>query len=63
MYRLWVCQGYIKTLKEKQMKIHLCKICGKSSNVGNKCLYEEKEEMASCPTFIKIKVKQPSKKS
>jgi hypothetical protein len=43
--------------------ICLCLECGKSSNAGNKCLYEEKEKMAACPTYIRIKkVGQPKKK-
>lgn len=39
----------------------ICKKCGKSSNAGSICAYEEKEKMAACPTFIKIKEKKKGK--
>lgn len=45
----------------KQKPICMCLTCGKSSNAGNTCLYEEKEKMAYCQTFIKIKPKKTSK--
>ena len=35
-----------------------CKECGKSSNAGNECIYEDKEQMAFCPTFIRMKTKK-----
>jgi hypothetical protein len=40
-------------MKEKYSS--MCKECGKSSNVGNVCLYEDKEKMSHCPTFIRNK--------
>lgn len=36
----------------------MCLTCGKSSNAGSKCLFEAKEKMAFCPTWIRIKEKK-----
>lgn len=46
----------------KEAPICMCKNCGRSSNAGNSCLYEEKEKMAHCPTFIRIKKVAEKKK-
>lgn len=42
----------------KKEPICMCKTCGKSTNNNCSCLYEEKEKMAFCPTFIRIKAKK-----
>lgn len=42
----------------KRKLICRCKDCGKSSNAGNVCVYEEKKKMAACPTWIRIKTKK-----
>ena len=47
---------------KKPEPICLCKACGKSSNAGNSCLFEEKERMAACPSFIRMKAKKAAKK-
>jgi len=39
----------------KKKPINVCLTCGKSSNAGNKCAYEEKKNMAFCPTAIRMK--------
>jgi hypothetical protein len=47
--------------KEKTPPICMCLVCGKSSNAGSICAFEEKEKMAYCQTFIKIKPKKEKK--
>jgi hypothetical protein len=42
--------------------ICLCLTCGKSSNAGSSCLFEEKEKMAACPTSISMKFKKKGDK-
>ena len=37
----------------EKKKTCMCKTCGRSSNFGNTCLYEEKEQMCFCSTFIR----------
>lgn len=48
-------------MTKKSTIICMCLTCGKSSNAGNICAFEEKEKMAYCQTFIKIKPKKVSK--
>jgi len=45
----------------KKPPICMCKTCGKSSNAGNKCAFEEEKFMAFCPTWIRIKEKKEKK--
>jgi hypothetical protein len=47
---------------KKSKPICICLVCGKSSNAGNQCAYEEKKFMAACPTYIKIKPKKETTK-
>ena len=47
--------------KSKKEFLCMCKTCGKSSNAGNSCAYEEQEKMSYCQTFIRIKEKKPKK--
>ena len=42
----------------KKAPICMCKNCGRSSNAKSKCAFEEKEKMAYCPTWIRIKEKK-----
>ena len=42
----------------KKKPICMCLTCGKSSNAGNICGFEEKKKMAHCNTWIRIKPKK-----
>ncbi len=47
----------MKKSKKEHKFPSMCRECGKSSQVGSKCIYEDQEKMAWCPTFIKRKKK------
>lgn len=43
-------------------KTCVCKNCGRSSNYKSECLYEDKEQMCYCPTYIHPPKKKEAKK-